>query len=166
MVNRAHLKKMKSRWLWKVATCRPLKALSWLNNVASRRPTRWPTTVSKWFKITSGLWCVARACPCHGHITTTTYASASWIGPDVRAATALPHLTTGVSSSCQGSERGMEQHTLISLDSFRLESLKCAVGPRGKCTSKSPFTSFLFSFKTMRLVKPRLLAYSAIFFTE
>ena len=92
-------------------------------------------------------------------------ASAGW-PPGIRTATALHARQGRIQRLCQDSTRSVEQHTFIFLDSFRLESLKCAVGPCGKCTSKSPFTSFLFSFNTMRLVKPRLLAYSATFFTE
>ena len=34
----ARLKKMKSRWLWKVATRRPLKLGSWWNRLANMRP--------------------------------------------------------------------------------------------------------------------------------
>ena len=47
-------KKMKSRWLWNVITCRPWYWGSWGNSEASRRPTRSPTRVLKLFKIISG----------------------------------------------------------------------------------------------------------------
>lgn len=60
-----NLKKMQSRWLWKVATWRLLKLGSWWNSEASMRPNRWPSRVSKWFRISSGFMCAARPCPCN-----------------------------------------------------------------------------------------------------
>lgn len=49
-----NLKKTKSLWLWKVATCRPTNWGSCGKRAASRRPTLWPRRVLKLFRITSG----------------------------------------------------------------------------------------------------------------
>ena len=53
---------------------------------------------------------------------------------------------------------------MIFLLSTMLDSLKCAVGPHGKCTTRTPFMVLRSSLNTMRSVKPLLLAYCTIFF--
>lgn len=49
-----NLKKMKSLWLWKVATWRPTNWGSWGKRAAKSRPMLWPRRVVKLLRITSG----------------------------------------------------------------------------------------------------------------
>lgn len=51
-----YLKKMKSLWLWKVTTLRPVNWGSCGNIDARSLPTEWPRRVLKLFKTTSGVW--------------------------------------------------------------------------------------------------------------
>ena len=54
------LKKMKSRWLWKVTHCLPWNCGSWGKRATNRRATEWPSRVLKLLRITSGRWLVIR----------------------------------------------------------------------------------------------------------
>ena len=57
------------------------------------------------------------------------------------------------------------RRTLMSLDRTRLDSLKCAVGPKGRCTSSSPLIFLRSSLNTATSVKPFAAAYFTIFFS-
>lgn len=49
-----NLKKTKSLWLWKVATCRPTNCGFCGKRAANNRPMLWPRRVLKLFRMTSG----------------------------------------------------------------------------------------------------------------
>jgi hypothetical protein len=76
-----HLKKMKSRWLWNVATWRLLKLGSWWKRDASMRPTRCPSRVSKLLSTSSGFALAALPCPCTTH--TTHYTPMAQLGASI-----------------------------------------------------------------------------------
>ena len=56
-------KNRKSRWLWRVTTCRPWNSGNGGKSVWNMRPTAWPRRVTKLLSTSSGLWGVDRACP-------------------------------------------------------------------------------------------------------
>ena len=137
----SHLKKMKSRWLCSVATWRLRKLGSWWNSEANMRPRRCPSRVSKLFSTSSGFARAARPCPCACHEVKPSLhllhpllckpcaphtGAVHKICP-IHGYWYLPKQSFGVSESNMSSRQvlmPLQGPTLMSFDSFRLDSLK------------------------------------------
>ena len=136
---------MKSRWLWKVTTWRPLKFGLWGNRDPKNRPTRWPKRVLKLFNKISGTCEVGWPWPAISLPETKFVTLKNAVGPAGRWDTIAPLQILFFSLRTWNGDCSILEWYLECLDTHTYDKMS-------KSSFRCEFTYFLDIVMTSRIV--------------